>query len=320
MNELHENGGEYSLDFLASIACLIADHDDVLRAERFLECRQPGEMYYGHCEECDEVRTLSPRSCGLRICPECAAARAADLACQLRPAIKKISDQLPRPHYQLRHVILTTDHQLTGDVDDLRRLCRRLRVAARVLFQLMFPDDKRLGGMIGLEFGERGDRLHFHCLVACQWIDKNRLTETWTKLTGGHGVITWVRQVDQVDKALNEVTKYICKPLKKSEQTDSAAEKIFMLHQLLKGMRRFTTFGTFYRMDRADTETYGLCPECGSVLVWLPAWQWNLRLMYDALDLISADKLPPENPENVPRTLDMPGFDVPGPDRNAIRL
>lgn len=320
MDELQETGGEYSLDFRASVACLIADHDDVLRAERFLACRQPGDMFYGECEECQEVKTLSPCSCDLRICPECAAARAADLACQLRPALKKISDNLIRPHYQMRHVILTTDHQLTGDLDDLRRLCQRLRVAARVLFQTLFPDDKRMGGMIGLEFGERGERLHFHVLVACQWIDKERMTRLWSDLTGGHGEITWVRKVDELDDAINEVTKYICKPLKKSEQDDLAAEKLFMLHQLLKGMRRFTTFGVFYRMDRADTDTYGLCPDCGAVLTWLPKWQWDLRCRYETLDLISADKSPPENRPQVPKMPLLPGFDVPRPVRNAIRL
>jgi len=320
MDELTENGGEYSLDFRASVACLIADHDDPSRGLRFLECRQPSQMFYGECEECNEIRTLSPRSCDLRVCPECAAARATDLVMQLKPALQKISDRMFRPHYQFRHVVLTTDHPLAGDAERLRGLCRRLRVAARELFQQLFPGDKYMGGLVGMEFGESGDRLHFHCLVVSQWINKERMTEAWGRLTDGHGKITWVAQVDDVERALPELTKYICKPLKKSEQSSSAASQIFLLHQLLKGMRRFTSFGIMYRMERAITDTLGLCPECGAVLVWLPKWQHDLKQKYLSLDLISADKSDDGNREKVPKTLDLPGFDVPGPDRNAIRL
>lgn len=292
MDELQETGGQYSLSFRADVATLLASGGAVDQAERFLECRQPGRMFYGECPECQDVKVLSPTSCDLRVCPECAQRRATDLAMQLRPGIEKISRSLPRPHYQLRHVVLTCDVQLSEHIAEVKALCRQLRTAAREMFQMMFPGDQYLGGMIGLEFGPQGNKLHLHCLVACQWIQKYELSDLWNWFNGGRGSVTWVSIVDDVNDAIEEMTHYCIKPFEGDEQGADSAMRLYYIHQTLCGVRRFVTFGTFYKMDRAITDTFGLCPDCGTPLVWTAKSVYDARCGGAPLDLISVDKSP----------------------------
>jgi hypothetical protein len=318
--DLVQTDSVWSLDFRQKVSDLFVQNVGGEIGLRLLQCRQPHTGYVGECPDCGQTTKFLPESCGLRICPDCAAARSTELACEILPSITRLSGSLPRPWYQMRHIVLTTVISAYDDVDHVRRRMRDLRPAIRKMFQKMFPKDKYLGGLIGAEFGPNGRRLHFHVLIACRWINKQDLTDAWVKTSGGDGVVNWIAIVDDVTRGVNEITKYVTKPHEVDEQTEDAAELVLRLYQIVNGTRLISTFGTFYNMPREKHEPDCRCEVCGAELVWIPYGYWKAGQESAPLEFKSADKLPPESSAQPPPLL--PGFRElfkPKP-KNAIML
>lgn len=276
---------------------LIADRlyagGDHMPSIRYQYCREPGRGWVGVCLSSPDHETVyHPESCGLRICPECARRRSAELSSQLEQPLIELERRAPR-HYRLRHVVLTTGLDLAMDADELRQELRDLRVAAREVFQECFKNDKWLGGGIGAEFGDVGRKLHYHCLVLAPWLPAEKVKRLWREKTGGRFYVVHFRSDLDTTEAIREVTKYVTKPIKAGEDVEVAVNTIVKLHFVLKGVRRFVTFGSFYRLPRDIQEDVQVCPDCGGLLHWLPELEYVEVYGASNRNLIRANKSPP---------------------------
>ena len=257
----------------ARIAYYLSRDGDIPGSGRFADCGTPGLGFVGICvSNPSHSEVYHPFSCMLRICPTCAARRSAQLAASLEKPIAVLAEAAPR-HYTLKHLILTTSVSLSEDTDNLRSTMRRYRIGVREILQGLFPADKIMGGLIGAEFGENGRKLHFHVLLLSRYIDKEKLEKSWFDLTAGRGRWSFIRKLAHVSDGIAEICKYVTKPTAEDdgEEIESVLAK---LHFVLKGVRRFQAFGSFFRMDRNEAETENVCRECGSVLMWQSELDW----------------------------------------------
>jgi len=248
---------------------LLIDQGDDTAAFRLKHCEEPGMGWVGKCENDPNHKVWqSPFYCEQRICPVCAKRRSASLAAAILKPIIALSEGAPRG-YKLRHVVLTTDISLDEDTDQVRNHAKRLRVGIRHIFQAMFKDDKILGGFIGEEFGEEGRKLHYHVLVLSKFIPWKKLSEMWKGWTAGRGWRVHVSLIDDVYKAVAEVSKYCTKPVKVNGESQDIEETLARVHAVIKGRRRVQGFGSFYNMPRPDDDEYDIsCPDCGGKVVW----------------------------------------------------
>lgn len=251
------------------LSALLIDQGDDTAAFRLRHCQEPGMGWIGKCKNNpDHKEWMSPYWCEQRICPDCAKRRSNQLAMSiLKPVIAK-AETAPRG-YSLRHVVLTTDISLDEDINLVRRHAKRLRVGIRHIFQAMFEGDKIMGGFIGEEFGEDGRKLHYHVLVLSKFIPWYQLSKMWAGWTAGRGYRVHVRLVEDIYKAVAEVSKYCTKPIKASGENQSIERTLSRIHAVIKGRRRAQGFGSFYNMPRPDDDEYDIsCPDCGSTVVW----------------------------------------------------
>lgn len=293
------------------VAELMRTHGEYNQALRYEYCREPGRGWVGVCvHDPDHQVIYHPESCGLRICPDCARRRSAELAGQLEQPLIDLEARSPGA-YRLRHVVLTTGLDLNLAVDVLRYEIRTLRVAAREVFQECFPDDRWLGGGIGAEFGEAGHKLHFHCLVLSRWLPSDQIRSLWSDKTGGRFYVVKFRSDLDTHQAIREVTKYITKPLKDDDPSEDDVSLLVKLHLVLKGIRRFVTFGSFYRLPRDERDDVQLCPDCGAAVIWIGELEWIESAYQPGRNLTIANKSPPEEPKNDTETGQLNEFSGP---------
>ena len=276
----------------------LSEGGDIAAANRFVDCGTPGKGWVGTCAtDPTHTEVYHPFSCMLRICPTCAGRRAAQLAAAVEEPIEDLVNSSP-PGYSLKHVIFTTSVELTSNVDDLRAVVKLYRIGVREIIQSMFPRDKKMGGLIGAEFGENGRKLHFHVLLLSRYINKAELERRWEQITGGAGRWTFIRKLVLVSDGLAEICKYVTKPTAGSGENLELV--LVQLHFVLKGIRRLQAFGVFFKMDRDENECSGVCPDCGGVLFWTDEITWSESrkksvtwLDDSSLYLKAANKSPP---------------------------
>jgi hypothetical protein len=292
------------------LADALVDAGDPAAGKRMALCGQGGAGWVAVCDADESHETIyHPFSCMLRVCPVCASKRAAQLADQIADPIARFAERSPS-WYTLKHVVLTTSIGLDLPAEVLKTKIVVLRRAIIREFKRHWKGDKWLGGGIGVEFGEQGRKLHFHMLVHSRFVDKaGWLTPMWERVTGGLGKITYVSKVTDVYAGVRELTKYITKPQKNSSDDMGLVAVLSKLHMVLKGIRRFQTWGSFYhiagsgrvQIDRLpDEHEPACCPTCSGSVHWVPELSYLLRTEQDdwngqgggsALDLITANNL-----------------------------
>jgi len=292
-----------------------------------------------------------PFTCHQRFCPDCEHREQARKLARYIPAFKSLTDGDGRADYSLKKFELTTPYALDGMHDN--RLLKQAWLFVEKTLQALFyklleheldPVERKrkridytrhgLGMLVQCEFGEHGQKLHFHILAFAPYIPKKLLTETWLDVTGGECEITWIKAIahHDVEDAIAEVTKYVTK------FSTLPPRLIPNLIAALHGTRRLRTYGVI--RDCEVPEKVCACSICSSGLILIRVSEYfekcaALSISPDEqialigrsflLDLKhgnktgvteSADKAglvgipPPDTPENFDQTL-LPGFQTP---------
>jgi hypothetical protein len=248
-------------------------------------------------------------SCHLRICPECAHRDGVRLLHQYLEPVKQSVDNKP-PKWSLKHVVLTTSHHI--DDADILQQYRKIYKDADQLFENFFGEDWQKsdrGLLYGAEFGEESQHLHLHCLVLCEWIDKDDLSACWESITGNK--ITFIRRVHGIRKAIQEMCKYVTK------FTQLSAGDTVKVFEIIKGTRRIRSRGIYFGLPVPKREIVHNCRECGAPIIQMfpadfDAWKASLQIDSvedgDLLDLIIGNKSaipPPDRKQENRRTVDL---------------
>lgn len=226
-------------------------------------------------------KIIQKHTCGLRYCPTCSEMHSARLVSRYVPYITKLAVKSSR--YRLRHIILTTPYSL--DDDNIKEKYKQHQKNILALFDELLPKTwrKKQGFLVGDEFGESGNKLHSHILHFGQYIEKQKLTDAWLKVTGGECQINYVRGIDPDEKSISTAVQEVLKYCTKFWRNDADGNKkmidpylIPQLAQVLKGQRRIRTYGLFYGIPKPDpVEKECLCPDCNQPQrkIWRSDWQ-----------------------------------------------
>lgn len=253
-------------------------------AERYRDCRKA--ILVVKCKDqkssyCEEPRVgsqdhsggyfISRSSCRARFCEPCARSFGESYRRKIKPFIKAVGTG--RRKYGFKHITLTfkrSDEPITPEW-----VKGAMQKVAKFIRQFYHEKDRfgnfRTGALAILEMSPEGF-FHVHCLAYGRWHDlETELSPAWLKITGDsyrvgitdaegrskhHPGLTPVQ-------ALNEVTKYIKKPV----QTPYLDE-LFHYISAIKGRRRVITWGLFYNHpDLKPPHDKSNCPFCGSSVV-----------------------------------------------------
>lgn len=234
-------------------------------------------------------------TCHLRICPDCARRAANRLLARFSPVFEDLVNA-HHPRFRFRKIVLTT--RISLHAPDVASEYRRLRKSIPKMFDVLLPGGWRRnqGFIVADEFGETGEKLHFHILFYGQWIDNKKrngfpLSSAWRKITGGDCEVTYIAGIlaEGLHAELMETLKYVCKFWKRDPDTGEVARlsptSMVALHKLLKCQRRVRTYGLFYRVPVA-VDRRPECPDCGCTMERMTAIEYNIWL--------STGWLPPE--------------------------
>jgi len=285
------------------IADALASFGHIKDSIEYRQCGDPTlTRYYKVCShDPAHFNRAVGHSCHLRVCELCARRESARLLKRYLPHFQA-AQQAFHPTYKLRHIVLTTNWYLR-DLDIVAKY-RRGWKAVNALFDRLLPEgwiNSGRGTFTGAEFGEDGQKLHFHVLFYGEWIDQHVISQEWERLTGCD--IVWIRLVKGIKKAVKEVIKYAAKI------TELEPDDIARLHGVIKGSRRIRTRGIFYKVPPLPKQAeQAFCKTCGAEIVnWQPdrfsVWQKNHdHVAADSmLHLILGNKssLPPPDRKNV---------------------
>lgn len=223
-------------------------------------------------------------TCHKRYCCDCAHQQSARLLARYTPFIKGLvrdSDEV----YKLRHIVLTTPISLYHD-DCREQMLELFNKIAYELWDILLGKGwrKDSGVLIASDFGENGHKLHFHILAYCPYIDKEKITEAWLKVTGGLCEVNWIRLVKEdheqehtVDGAIAEILKYATKLWKR----DKTGKVVYLdpalvpvLARVLKGTRRVRSYGIFNGF--VAVETPHVCGACAAPIIHLNRLDWEI--------------------------------------------
>lgn len=223
-------------------------------------------------------------TCHLRICPDCAKRASARLLARYMPKCRELILRRST-RYQFRKVVLTTDLDLRSP--DVAIQYQKLRKLVPKLFDSLLLDTWRYnqGVIVSDEFGPEGHKLHFHVIFYGSWLEnragyEKTISSEWSRLTDGHGEITWIGLVKpaDVENEVVEALKYATKFWK--SDTDGNVirldpELVVILHELLDGVRRVRSYGIFYKLP-APADRDPVCPDCQSPVLRLSVTEWNI--------------------------------------------
>lgn len=229
-----------------------------------------------------------PVHCGLRICPECEARESYRKVLRYLPALNEMLFENPDyPDYKLRKLVLTTPFQLLDLTSDSFKhkqtlvhqflqayfyphfLARKELSKAEIRRGRVDLRQHGIGGIVAAEFGEKSQHLHWHCLVYSPFIKKEKAWEVWEQVSGGACLNLDLSAIKPQSTqmrggggdllaALKEITKYATK------FTAIAPQDVPHLYKVLRGNRRFRSFGTLYNIKDGNETLEHLCEQCGA--------------------------------------------------------
>jgi len=243
-----------------------------------------------------------PIHCGLRICPECEARESYRKLARYLPALQALltpSDE--HPDYRLRKLVLTTPYGLTSL--DATTFKQKQKLVNDFLNRYFFDyflvrgelskreiirgrcDLKKhgIGGLRAAEFGEHGKKLHWHILIYSPYMPHDAIVAAWREVTGDECQVASVSGLyasktgeleDSGDLlgAIKEIVKYATKFM------ELRPRDVPHLYTVLKGNRRFQSFGILYGIELPDEEELAnVCKECGAEHELLSVGQYVTR-------------------------------------------
>lgn len=230
------------------------------------------------------------------------------------PAIEDCAN-FPKHGYSLKHLILTTPYSLESEtaVEDYRKAWSAVHSTIESVFyevrrQYATSEEKRrkrislklhgIGLVVAAEYGEKGNKLHFHCLLYSPYVPIGIIPQHWKEQTGGDCTVTRIRKVNDAHAGAKEI---ICKYVTKFTELDPGL--VPMLHKVLFGSRRIRTYGIFFNLPDIEEERLCLCPVCDSGLKYIRRQDYDIatgRVISTYLDKleISRGKDPPHGGNN----------------------
>lgn len=301
------------------VSKLLVAQGELTQANDFLWC-ESNFLGVAVCETDLLHSTAIPQTCHLRYCPHCARRDAARLVHTYTPQVVEIARTSQVKEYRLREIVLTLNVSLyAADIRDQVAIAHK-NVAAlfdHFLGGKFSPSNRNRwseraskfytgeGYIYSMEFGEQGNKLHFHVLYFGRWISKYKMTDEWKKLTGCF--ITHIQHVTETERAVAESLKYIAKVSKcfPDPETGELIDRlpppqfIARLAYVLKNTRRIITRGCFRGLDpeqREPGEDLGerICKVCGgpAELVSVDAWHIEYYAKFHRLlDLRPGNKI-----------------------------
>lgn len=214
--------------------------------------------------------------CEFRLCPNCGR----------RQAKKKFNKYHERvlTFAKIRrvtpcHLVLTQERRKG---ESLQSAVARLIGAFKKFRRRAVMSEYFSGGLWSVEFTWDGEayHAHLHCLVfRRKFVDVDLLRAEWTSCGGGQNLR--LDRIDDLQKGLREVLKYIAKPV---DVTTFGAQNLRDVLRM-KGKRFFGTFGEFHTFSRKfdpvayahildelevdghpDLQEGMPCPDCGETL------------------------------------------------------
>jgi hypothetical protein len=187
------------------------------------------------------INRIPNATCEFRLCPFCSQRRARKIKAEYLPKVEAFQ-QTKRVQPVL--ITLTLKHR----EEKLSEALNRLNEAFKKLSKRKLWKDHFKGGLRVFDntVAENGMyHAHFHILAfRSKFIDHKKLKAEWKAVTGDSFVVN-IKRIDDIQKGLKEVVKYITKPLDiKTGKFTSDNLKDFLE---LRGKRLISTFGEFYK-------------------------------------------------------------------------
>lgn len=216
----------------------VNDYDVVFR----VECDERNKEYVTH-------RSHRQR-CWLRICPKCSKDIAQRLRVRYARRVETVTADTPKG-WGLKHLVLTMRRgdDIRADIDTIHKATKKL------IKHFWIRGAKSKAGAFGtVELGPQGGNVHSHVIVFGKFVEQEKISAYWEKLTGMP--VTWIKAIGK-DRAVGEGLKYITK-LSKQTDSDGPADfelkpaDLVALHMAMKGKRRAWAWGAFYGLDDDD--------------------------------------------------------------------
>lgn len=228
------------------------------------------------------------KHCGLRICEDCEHRESYRKVLRYLPALNELLAFNPDlPQHRLRKLVLTTPYELkkltSKSFGEKQKLVKQfLETYFYDCFlrngELSKAEIRRgrcdlakhgIGGIQAAEFGEKGKKLHWHILIYCPWLEKEKVWDTWEQVTGGECTNVDISPIKPSSSelelgggdllgAIKEIVKYSTK------FTSLNPQDVPHLYEVLKGNRRFRAFGTLYNCTDGAEELEQICETCGA--------------------------------------------------------
>lgn len=227
------------------------DHTEHQRNFKALqECR--ASAWFVRNIETGQVRVTS-KSCKLRWCPMCSAARRWHLTKQVSEWLKTAE----KPKF----LTLTFQHFDIPLVDQINNLYNCFKTFRKKKF---FRKECRGGVWFFQIKKSKNDNLwhpHLHCLIDSEWIVKDDISKAWEVITEGSKIVD-IKGVTDESKVAEYVARYSAKPsLLSTLELDDQFEIVSVLH----GRRLVGTWGSARSIslrpskppDAADWHTIG---------------------------------------------------------------
>jgi len=271
----------FNSDGRAEIAEALRDVFEDKIADRYENCRK-SFVKTGCKDRCGNVNGtdrmfLAPETCHCRFCESCARVYGSSWRKKVRPYVESLARSSSRRRF--KHVVfnfknpeVVTSTWVSGCMKIVGKLirkycCPRVKGSRRLI-----------GGAIAvLEMSPLG-YFHIHCLAYCYYFDHKKMSNDLLELSGDSYRVTvddaskpkkgqedkfeGLSPAEVAVKVLNEVTKYISKPV----QTPFTDEVINYV-MAVKGRRRIHAWGLFYNNKSMKPEIVrSHCPWCGGEL------------------------------------------------------
>jgi len=275
-----------SVEKRQNIAVALADRGWFQEADRYCNC---GKRIHKFLSEETNIVYGIRETCKSRICDKCAEAAFR----RFRDNGLGIISRLPRDSKRRVSFLTLTFKTRPLTKAHIRSCEKAVRKFVNIFYGLWlhrfnkkterFRKTKNRidAGAVGvLEIGHAGN-LHFHLLVYGYYHPLKFMSRVWTKITGDSYRID-IRQVSQATKdSPRYAIEYILKYLRKPPTFNAPVEYVEYL-ELLKGIRRLHTYGSFYNNPgwKKDREPFE-CPFSGERLLYFgPAAPGEVLLNY----------------------------------------
>ena len=203
-------------------------------SSRLVACRT--NAIFKRNTETGKVKVMSDH-CGLRWCPLCAKTRQATIMHEVESWFSRIHKPVLMT-LTLRHTYAPLKHQLKYLYKYFQKLRGRKFLKKLVRGGIWFFHIKK----------SKADGLwhpHLHCLMDADWIDKQKLSDLWKRITGG-SYIVHLKTVTNPANSVRHAARYAAESCDLSEMPASDALEVFYaLHK----RRLAGTWGTGRSMN-----------------------------------------------------------------------